>query len=100
MHLDGRDCIHTRDRLDFGQEERRGMKILYAVLAIGVCSGVLVAQAPPRNANATAPTNAKVGQVAPDFTLHSSTGKDISLSDYRGKKNVVLAFIVKAFTGG
>ena len=34
----------------------------------------------------------KVGQPAPDFTLEDSDGKNITLSDYRGKKNVVLVF--------
>jgi hypothetical protein len=45
----------------------------------------------------------KVGDMAPDFTLHYFDGsdlKDVKLSDYRGKKNVVLAFYVFAFTGG
>jgi hypothetical protein len=45
----------------------------------------------------------KVGDVAPDFTLKYFDGndlKDISLSQYRGKKNVVLAFFIFAFTGG
>ena len=45
----------------------------------------------------------KVGDVAPDFTLKYFDGsalKDVKLSDYRGKKNVVLAFYVFAFTGG
>jgi peroxiredoxin len=45
----------------------------------------------------------KVGDVAPDFTLkYFDEGKlkDMKLSDYRDKKNVVLAFYVFAFTGG
>jgi len=45
----------------------------------------------------------KVGDIAPDFTLKYSDGndlKEVKLSDYRGKKNVVLAFYVFAFTGG
>ncbi len=45
----------------------------------------------------------KVGDAAPDFKLQYFDGKDlkdVSLSDYRGKKNVVLAFYVFAFTGG
>ena len=37
--------------------------------------------------------SAEVGQVAPDFTLKDSTGKPWKLSDLRGKKSVVLAFI-------
>jgi len=50
-----------------------------------------------------APGMPKVGDVAPDFTLKYFDGnerKDVKLSDYRGKKNVVLAFFVFAFTGG
>jgi AhpC/TSA family len=45
----------------------------------------------------------KVGDTAPDFTLKYFDGsnlKDVKLSDFRGKKNVVLAFYVFAFTGG
>jgi len=34
----------------------------------------------------------KVGQPAPDFTLEDSDGKSITLSDFRGKKSVVLVF--------
>jgi hypothetical protein len=51
-------------------------------------------------------TNLKVGQAAPDFTLPSTTlgpdgrGLRFKLSDFKGKKNVVLAFYVLAFTGG
>jgi cytochrome oxidase Cu insertion factor (SCO1/SenC/PrrC family) len=50
--------------------------------------------------SAAAATHLKVGDMAPDFTLPSTTGKPIHLADYRGKKNVVLAFFVLAFTGG
>lgn len=45
----------------------------------------------------------KVGDMAPDFTLKYFDGndrRDVKLSDFRGKKNVVLAFYVFAFTGG
>jgi len=38
-----------------------------------------------------------VGQRAPDFALKSHTGKEVHLSDYRGK-NVVLAFFPLAWT--
>ena len=42
----------------------------------------------------------KVGDVAPDFTLTNTDGKQVSLHDFKGKKNVALAFYVFAFTGG
>ena len=45
-------------------------------------------------------TTLKVGDKAPDFSLPDQTGKQVKLSDYAGKKNVVLAFYVLAFTGG
>ena len=45
----------------------------------------------------------KLGDVAPDFKLQYFDGtdlKNVNLSDYHGKKNVVLAFYIFAFTGG
>ena len=45
-------------------------------------------------------TPLKVGDAAPDFSLPASTGTTVKLSDYLGKRTVVLAFFPKAFTGG
>lgn len=45
-------------------------------------------------------THLKVGDPAPDFTLRDQNGQPVSLSSFKGKKNVVLAFYVLAFTGG
>ena len=42
----------------------------------------------------------KVGDKAPDFTLPDQNGNKVKLSEFVGKKNVVLAFYVLAFTGG
>ena len=45
----------------------------------------------------------KVGDLAPDFKMQYFDGsglKDVTLSQYRGKSNVVVAFYVFAFTGG
>ena len=42
----------------------------------------------------------KLGDEAPAFSLPASTGKTITLSEFKGKKKVVLAFYPKAFTGG
>jgi peroxiredoxin len=40
-----------------------------------------------------------LGQVAPDFELKDQTGTKVSLSSFKGKKNVVLVFIPFSFTG-
>jgi len=42
----------------------------------------------------------EVGDEAPDFTLRASDGQTYSLSDFKGKKPVVIAWFPKAFTGG
>jgi hypothetical protein len=68
-------------------------------------SSFLMAQNKPQNKpeKEPAPMKLKVGDTAPDFTLFAFDGKElkkISLQDYRGKKNVALAFFVFAFTGG
>ena len=50
-----------------------------------------------------APMKLKVGDAAPDFKLNYFDGsdlKEVSLSQYHGKSNVVLAFYIFAFTGG
>ena len=44
-------------------------------------------------------TNLKVGEAAPEFVLTDTAGKEVKLSDFKGKKNVVLAFYVLAFGG-
>jgi len=40
----------------------------------------------------------KIGDQAPDFTLPSVAGQKVTLSQYRGKKNVVLSFVPAAWT--
>lgn len=62
---------------------------------------------PVRPARADQPTKPemklKIGDMAPDFKMQYFDGhelKDVTLSEYRGKKNVVLAFYIFAFTGG
>ncbi|GBC77912.1 Putative peroxiredoxin [bacterium HR08] len=54
-----------------------------------------------RSQEGAAPVTApKVGDPAPDFTLPDQNNRPVRLSDFKGKKNVVLAFYVLAFTGG
>lgn len=42
----------------------------------------------------------EVGQEAPDFTLKNADDEDVTLSSYRGRRNVVLLFYPLAFSGG
>jgi cytochrome oxidase Cu insertion factor (SCO1/SenC/PrrC family) len=44
--------------------------------------------------------NIKVGDTFPEFTLIDQNRNKVSLHDFKGKKNVALAFVVFAFTGG
>lgn len=64
--------------------------LISALLAIGIAAQT---PAPPA-------THLKAGMPAPDFTLNDTTGKPVKLSDFKGKRSVVLAFYVLAFTGG
>jgi hypothetical protein len=86
-------------------------KKLSNVLAASLLSGVLAissvgsiaAQTKTGAGETPALQMPKVGEMAPDFTLKYFDGndlKDVSLSQYRGKKNVVVAFFIFAFTGG
>lgn len=70
-----------------------------SLLAALLLAGLAPAVASPRQEK-IAHTNLKVGDMAPDFTLLDNKWQPVHLSDYRGKKNVVLAFYVLAFTEG
>lgn len=73
------------------------MKKIVFALSLGMMLAIgVIGQITP----APATTHLKVGDMAPDFSLPDTTGKQVKLSDFRGKKNVVLAFYVLAFTGG
>lgn len=41
----------------------------------------------------------QVGDIAPEFSAASTSGKDVSLASFRGKRNVLVAFFPLAFTG-
>ena len=92
---------------------RKALSVFLLLLAV---AAVAAAQSAPATTQQPAPaktpppvaphTNLKIGDPAPDFTLPSTTvgqdGKTVrfKLRDFKGKKNVVLAFYVLAFTGG
>jgi mycoredoxin-dependent peroxiredoxin len=69
------------------------MKLL-SILTLALGAAPLFAQQPQQH------THLKVGDMAPDFTLPDTSNHPVKLSDFRGKKNVVLAFFPAAFTGG
>jgi AhpC/TSA family protein len=73
------------------------------VLAVGLLLAAIAASPAFSQTKKEDSSMPKVGDVAPDFSLKYFDGtnlKDVKLSDYHGKKNVVLAFYVFAFTGG
>jgi peroxiredoxin len=71
------------------------MKKLATLFACAAVAATLSAQ------NITPPkTQLKIGDEAPDFTLPDTSNKPVKLSDFRGKKAVVLAFFPAAFSGG
>ena len=70
------------------------------LLSTLVCLTSAVAQ---EKKPAPEPPKIKIGDIAPDFTLlqYDGTGvKPVSLHEFKGKKNVAVAFFVFAFTGG
>jgi hypothetical protein len=76
---------------------------IYALLTILGLAAVLSTPAPLRAQEKPAPMKLKVGDMAPDFSLRYFDGakvQDITLHEFRGKKNVIVAFFVFAFTGG
>lgn len=84
-------------------------KISTLLFSLVVMTGAALAQPAQQPAASPQPTpqqpappktHLKVGQQAPEFSLTDSSGKPVKLSDFKGKKNVVLAFYVLAFTGG
>jgi thioredoxin-dependent peroxiredoxin len=78
-----------------GRGERKDTMMRIAKLALVVAVGA--------GAMASVPVGAAelhVGDKAPDFALAASDGKTYRLSDFKGKKAVVLAWFPKAFTGG
>lgn len=81
------------------------MHLIRRTIAIFALLAVVSAAAPAAapDTKTPPPLKIKVGDTAPDFTLLAFDGaqvKPISLHDYKGKKNVVLAFYVFAFTPG
>lgn len=86
------------DFKSFKEKEMRTLTMRWGVaLAVLVMAAGVTFDA---NAQEAAKVELKVGDKAPDFKLPGSDGKEYTLSQYKGKQAVVLAFFPKAFTGG
>jgi hypothetical protein len=80
--------------------KRRG---ILTMLGLWLLTAAIVCPQIKAQGNKPEPPKLKVGDVAPDFKLQYFDGKeekDVTLTQYRGKSNVVLAFYIFAFTGG
>jgi cytochrome oxidase Cu insertion factor (SCO1/SenC/PrrC family) len=74
-------------------------RIYSALLAAGLLAVFAGSSVSAQNVKVSH-TSLKAGDMAPDFTLLDNHWNAVRLSDFRGKKNVVLAFYVLAFTEG
>jgi len=81
---------------------RRTAVLLLWIFVLAVLqAGPLRAQNEKKEAPPPPPEpKVKVGDAFPDFTLIDQKRNKVSLHDFKGKKNVALAFVIFAFTGG
>ena len=75
-----------------------GILVLIVGLALGFGSATLLNRDKGTTSSEIHNAKLQVGDQAPEFELYDSTGSLIALSDFRGKKNVVLAFYPAAWT--
>jgi len=71
------------------------MRFIYAIVLVLVSASIAAPQLGPPNNIKLGPydlNRVKVGDKAPDFTLEDTNQKRIKLSDFCGKKSVVLIF--------
>jgi cytochrome oxidase Cu insertion factor (SCO1/SenC/PrrC family) len=74
------------------------MKLIFMVLGCFLLLGTFMQDPGRAQQPLVAKTHLKVGDVAPYFTLPDQNRKPVNLGDFRGKKNVILAFYVMAFS--
>jgi cytochrome oxidase Cu insertion factor (SCO1/SenC/PrrC family) len=80
---------------------RRTAVLLLSIIMLAVLrAGTMQAQNEKKEAPPPPEPKIKVGDTFPDFTLIDQNRNKVSLHDFKGKKNVVVAFVVFAFTGG
>jgi cytochrome oxidase Cu insertion factor (SCO1/SenC/PrrC family) len=81
------------------------LTVVAAIVAVGLAGGCRDAATPGVEKNAAgsglaSPRPLSVGELAPDFSLPGTDGKQYSLSSYRGRQAVVLAWFTHAFSEG
>ena len=83
------------------------LRVVAGIVAAGLASACreAPAAAPSVDKNAASstiasPRSLSIGDVAPEFSLPGSDGKQYSLASYRGRQAVILAWFSKAFTEG
>jgi cytochrome oxidase Cu insertion factor (SCO1/SenC/PrrC family) len=83
----------------------RSLSVVAAIVAAGLAGACRDAAAPGVEKNAASsalasPRPLSVGDLAPEFSLPGTDGKQYSLSSYRGRQTVVLAWFTHAFSEG
>ncbi len=97
-------CLHVLAGQD--QEERpaflTGGYYMRTVRSLGALVLLAAAAVTSSSPDTPAQTGAQLrpGVPAPQFSLLGSDGKTYSLADFKGKQAVVLAWFVKAYSGG
>lgn len=84
---------------------RLRLSVVVGIVAAGLAGACRDATAPAGDKNAASstiasPRSLSIGDVAPEFSLPGSDGKQYSLASYRGRQAVILAWFSKAFTEG
>jgi hypothetical protein len=79
--------------------------VVAGIVAAGLASACREAPSPSVDKNAASstiasPRSLSIGDLAPEFSLPGSDGKQYSLASYRGRQAVILAWFSKAFTEG
>ncbi|MFZ5868199.1 MAG: peroxiredoxin [Thermodesulfobacteriota bacterium] len=86
---------------------RLGLSVVIGIIAVGLflCTACEGREVPGESMYKTGPlkprdseASIKVGDKAPEFTLPAVSGEKVSLSQYRGKKNVAISFVPAAWT--
>jgi cytochrome oxidase Cu insertion factor (SCO1/SenC/PrrC family) len=84
---------------------RLRLSVVAGIVAAGLASACREAPAPSVDKNAASstiasPRSLSIGDLAPEFSLPGTDGKQYSLASYRGRQAVVLAWFTHAFSEG